>query len=107
MKTLATYVGAIHNRPGTLSYTCETVAKSCREEQGFEVCEEITMYRFSDGVIIRRTVEQDKFPSDAACAECWIIYEVVSYGDSGIGIDPPRKVFENACRESFWLTYHM
>lgn len=106
MDRLATYVGAIHRQTGALSIASETVEKSCWPDQGFEVCQEVATYRFDNGVVVRRTLEQDTFPSAAACAECWITYEVIETGAAGITVTPARKVFENACRESFWLAYH-
>lgn len=106
MDRLATYVGAIHRQAVSPSIASETVEKSCWLDQGFEVCKEVATYRFDNGVVVRRTLEQDSFPSAAACAECWITYEVIATGEAGITVTPARKVFENACRESFWLAYH-
>ena len=45
------------------------------------------------------------FPAALACAECWITYEVLASAPEN-PIHPARQVFENACRESFWLAYH-
>lgn len=73
-------------------------------DQGFEVSKEETIYRFDNGVAIRRCVEQDQFPTELACAECWICYEVVE--PVPVAVSPARKTFENACREAFWLKYH-
>ncbi len=103
---LSTYVAAIHQHPSPFSISNKTVDKSCWQDQDFEVCKEVTTYYFDNRAVIRRTVEQDNFPSEAICAECWITYEVISTGDTGIDINPKRKVFENTCRESFWLAYH-
>lgn len=106
MDKLATYVNAILHRPASLAVYSETIEKTSWKDQGFEVRKDVTVHRFSNGVIIQRTVEQDDFPSGLACAECWITYEVISNGDSGLAISPPRQVFENTCREAFWLAYH-
>lgn len=106
MEKLSTYVSAICHRTGPLAVSGETVEKSCWQDQGFEVCREVTTYRFDNGVVIQRTIERDHFPSGMACAECWITYDVISNGNSGVEINPSRKGFENACRESFWLAYH-
>jgi hypothetical protein len=106
MKKLATYVAAIHRQASPLTISHEEVERTSWPDQGFEVTKEVTDYHFDNGAVIRRTVEQDNFPSDAACAECWISYEVRSAGNVVADISPARKVFENACRESFWLAYH-
>ncbi|RZI42681.1 hypothetical protein EGT07_11830 [Herbaspirillum sp. HC18] len=106
MENLSTYVAAMHRRASPLAISDTTTEKSSWEDQGFEVSKEVTDYRFENGVVIRRTVEQDNFPSEAACAEMWIIYEVLSKGIVEGDISPARKVFENACREAFWLSYH-
>lgn len=106
MKSLSTYVAVIHRRTGPLAISGETVEESRWRDQGFEVRKEVATYRFDNGAVIRRTVEQDDFPSEAACAECWITYEVLSNGAAGVAIEPTRKVFENACREAFWLAYY-
>lgn len=102
MRNLSTYVAAIHGRTTALAVSGVSEAKSRYQDQGFEVSVIVTTFRFGNGVIIRRTVEQDEFPGEATCTECWITYEVVS----GDAIEPRRQVFENACRESFWLKYH-
>lgn len=107
MDTLYTYVAAIHGRPGTPLASAHAVEKSSWHDQGFEVTREVTDYRFENAVLIRRTIEQDHFPGALACAECWITYEVIAAENRIGGIQPMRKVFENACRESFWLAYHM
>jgi hypothetical protein len=103
---LCAYVAAIHCRQSPVAISGRTVEKSSWDDQGFVVSKEVIDYQFENGVVIRRTVEQDNFPGEMACAECWITYEVRSTGPSPNGISPARKVFENACRESFWLAYH-
>ncbi len=106
MDKLSTYVAVIHGQARPLAISDMTSEKSSWQDQGVEVSKEVSDYRFDNGVVIRRTVEQDSFPSDAACAEVWITYEVISNGHVGADISPTRKVFDNACRESFWLAYH-
>lgn len=106
MENLSTYVAAIHRRASPLAISDMTTETSSWHDQGFEVSKEVTDYRFDNGVVIRRTVEQDNFPSEAVCAEIWITYEVIAKGNVAADISPPRQVFENACRESFWLSYH-
>jgi hypothetical protein len=106
MDQLAPYVAAILQQSSPLAIVDQTVEKTSWQDQGFVVLKEVTDYRFANGAVIRRTVEQDDFPSEQACAECWITYEVVATGDAVVAIDPARMVFQNACRESFWLAYH-
>lgn len=106
MESLSTYVAAIHRQAGPVGIATTSVAKSSWRDQGFEVTKEVTDYHFDNGAVIRRTVEQDNFSGEAACTECWITYEVLSPGHAVTAIRPARQVFENACRESFWLTYH-
>lgn len=108
LEKLSTYVAAILRHPGPLAVASETVVeKTSWMDQGFEVCREVIRYHFDHGAIIERTVERDAFPSEAACAECWITYEVITSGNAGTPIEPARKTFDNACRESFWLAYHL
>jgi hypothetical protein len=106
MERLSTYVAAIHRQASPITISDETVEKSSWQDQGFDVSKEVTEYRFDNGVVIRRTVEEDNVPSEAACSEVWITYEVISTGHLVADISPSRQVFENACRESFWLKYH-
>lgn len=106
MEKLATFIHAIHYPDKGLQFSCETVENTSWQDQGFHVSREVNLYRFGNGVVIKRTIEEDDFPSEAACAERWTIYEVVSTGRHGRVIDPMRQSFENACREAFWLKYH-
>lgn len=107
METLSPYVAAILRHPSPLTVANETVVEKISwMDQGFEVVRDVTRYYFDDGVVIDRMVEQDNCPSQLACAECWITYEVLSHGNAGIGIEPAMKTFDNACREAFWLAYH-
>lgn len=105
-ESLAIYVGAVLGRTGPRVIVGRSAEKACWQDQGFDVREDVETYHFDNGVILRRTVEQDDFPAELACAECWITYEVLSHGTTGIEVSPARKVFDNACREGFWLAYH-
>lgn len=103
---LCRYVAVILQRaaaPRIVDRVCE---RSSYRDQGYEVCREICRYCFEDGTLICRTEEHDEFPDAAVCAECWITYEVLATGNGG-PVEPLRKTFENACRESFWLSYHL
>jgi hypothetical protein len=102
---LATYVCAIHHHPSSVSVQHAESTQESWMDQGFQVNTTISLYHFDNGAIIRREIEQDTFPSEQACAECWITYEVLAPGNQG-PIVPICKRFGNACRESFWLNYH-
>ena len=106
MEQLVSYVSAIHGLGSPVRIRRRERTAERWEDQGFEVRKEITTYLFDNGVVIRRTVEQDDFPSDLACAECWICYEVLSPGSLESPPRPARQTFSNACREAFWLKYH-
>lgn len=106
MNRLVTYVSAIHDLSSPAQIVRRTADTDRWLDQGFEVVMDVTTYWFDNGVVVRRTTEKDSFPSDLACAECLIAYEVVSHGDIEGRISPPRKDFENACRKAFWLAYH-
>ena len=105
MDKLATYVSAIHGEPSAVAIVDHKVTQDSWLDQGFKVDRVETVYSFDNGVVIRHVVEQDQFPSDLACAECWISYEVIRQG-SGNLVSPSKKSFDNACRETFWLKYH-
>ncbi|CQR42304.1 conserved hypothetical protein [Thiomonas sp. CB3] len=107
MNQLAFYVAAILGQAAPVRIAHSSVETSCWEDQGFQVCREVTTYHFANGVVIRRTVERDNFPQHAGgCGETWVSDEVLATGQLG-GVEPSRKVFENACREAFWAAYHV
>lgn len=106
MENLYTYAAAILRRQGLAKIISQTTEESTWQDQGFEVRKQSTTYGFDNGVVIRRTVEQDDLPSEAVCAECWITYEVLSNQSSSVCVSPKSKAFDNLCRESFWLKYH-
>ncbi|WP_434629794.1 hypothetical protein [Chromobacterium sp. CV08] len=102
---LAGYARAIMGGAGADRVVAREESRSSWREQDCEVTLRECVYRFDNGVTIRRSVEVDDYPSELACAECWISYEVLALGASP-GIAPPRKSFDNGCREAFWLRYH-
>ncbi|WP_417069807.1 hypothetical protein [Niveibacterium terrae] len=104
--SLASYVKLIHDFPDAQGVALESEQRTSWPDQGFEVIREARIFRFEDGARIAQIVEQDDFPSGLACAECWISYEVLSAPDSGVAVDPPKKTFDNHCRESYWLAWH-
>lgn len=103
---LAAYVSAIHQQSSPAVILGQDSISETWQDQGCTVSKSTTTYRFANGVVIRRTLEQDDFPSEQACAECWITYEVLAAGDLAERPTPVRQVFANACRETFWLAYH-
>ncbi|SDH99293.1 hypothetical protein [Paraburkholderia phenazinium] len=105
MDKLVTYVSAIHGHVSPVAILKQTVQRDSWSDQGFDVQKEETRYTFDNGVVIRRVVEQDQFPTELVCAECWISYEVIEQ-PSGSRVSPAKKNFDNACREAFWLKYY-
>nr|WP_294864507.1 hypothetical protein [uncultured Pseudogulbenkiania sp.] len=106
MDKLATYVGAIFGLPSPVSIIEFSTTQDMWLDQGIEVRLEQTIYRFDNGVVIRHEIEQDEFPSELACAECLISYEIIEQVP-GKEITPASKRFDNTCQESFWLKYHL
>lgn len=106
MHKLVSYVSAIKDLSSPVAVVRRTLEEERWIDQGFEVQRALGTYWFDNGVVVRRIVEQDSFPTELACAECWISYEVLSHGDLAEQIVPLRQSFTNACRESFWLSYH-
>lgn len=106
MNDLLTYIGAIFNLPSQAVIERRDIAQSSWQEDGFEVRQEVATYYFSNGVVVRRTSEEDSFPSQTACAECWINYEVPSNGQAPVEVLPAVRRFDSACREAFWLKFH-
>ena len=106
MNDLLTYIGAIFKLPSQAVIERRDIAQSSWQEDGFEVRQEVATYYFSNVVVVRRTSEEDSFPSQAACAECWITYEVPSNGQAPVEVQPAIRRFDSPCREAFWLKFH-
>lgn len=104
MQHLSNYVAAIQGRASPVAVVKQASTEESWPDQGFTVTRRSTTFWFDNGVVLQRVVEQDDFPSDLACAECWIDYQVVSAAD--LDVQPVQKSFDNTCRESFWLAYH-
>lgn len=104
MQHLSNYVAAVLGKPAMVTIVRQESAEERWPDQGFMVTRRSTTFWFNNGVVLRRVIEQDDFPSDLACAECWIDYQLVSAAD--LDVQPARKSFDNTCRESFWLAYH-
>lgn len=102
MNQLFTYIEAISNSEGAVNVLSNSTTDLSYIDQGVRVNNIENMITFSDGVVIKHSVEFDEVkPSDEVCAECWITYEVI---ESIIGeITPMKKMFTNKCQESFWL----
>lgn len=101
---LANYVSAILGGSSPRSAHLESAHQETWLDQGYTVTAEEKIYAFDDGAMIKRLVEQDNFPSDAVCAECWICYEVVRQPLDKV-INPCHISFNNECREAYWLKY--
>lgn len=101
MNSLASYIRCIHNQPSHLVIRHQSSQQECYLDDGIEISERQSFYYFENGVVIRYDVEQDSAPSDQACQECWISYEVIEQGEQRVR--PASKTFYNACQQSFWL----
>ncbi|WP_052942344.1 hypothetical protein [Chromobacterium violaceum] len=102
---LAGYARAIMGGAGAERIVGREERRDSWREADCEVSLQERVYRFDNGVAIRRSIEVDDYPSELACAESWITYEVLELGSSP-GIEPMSKSFDNGCREVFWLRYH-
>ncbi|MCU7647078.1 hypothetical protein [Pseudomonas piscis] len=101
---LVNYVNAIQGAASARTAQLESSSQDSWSEQDCTVTAEQQTFAFDDGALIKRLVEQDDYPSDLACAECWITYEVVRQpGDKTIS--PAHVSFNNACREAYWQRY--
>ncbi|CAI8904006.1 HIPIP domain-containing protein [Pseudomonas donghuensis] len=101
---LANYVSAILGLSSPRIAHLEHSNQETWLDQGFTVSAEEHIYAFDDGALIKRLAEQDNFPSDAACAECWISYEIVRQPLDKT-VSPCHISFNSACREAYWLRY--
>jgi hypothetical protein len=106
MHALYLYVNAIHGHATPVAIVRRESTVETWQDQDCKVTKTTTIYWFENGAIIRQSIEQDDFPSETACAESWIDYSVIAHGRDDNVISPAHKVFDNACRESFWLKYH-
>ena len=106
INNLAIYASTILQKANRIAILRQETTKESWLDQGFEVHNEKTTYWFEDGTVIRRTVEQDTFPDDLACAESGITYEVIQNGQPQVAVEPMRKTFDNRCREVFWTRFH-
>lgn len=104
LEHLANYVSAILGVSSSRIAYLENSNQETWFDQGFTVTAEEKTYAFDDGALIKRLAEQDNFPSDAVCAECWIGYEVVRQPLDKT-VSPSHISFNNACREAYWLRY--
>jgi len=107
MDHLAIYVAAVFGKDSRVVVVREQAEEVSWAEADCTVNRWTRTYWFDNGVVLQRVLEQDDFPSGLACAESIIDYEILSCGIVTDGIQPMRKSFDNMCRESFWLTYHM
>ncbi|NIF19651.1 hypothetical protein [Pantoea sp. Cy-639] len=101
---LAHYVSAILGHASLRTARVEAANEQTWFDQGCRVTAEEKIYAFDDGALVKRLAEQDDFPDDAVCAECWISYEVLRQPHGKV-VTPCRVSFNNACREAYWLRY--
>lgn len=101
---LVNYVNAILGFSSPRTAHLESSNQETWFDQGYAVTAEEKTYAFDDGALIKRTAEQDDYPSDAACAECWIFYEVVRQ-PLDKAVSPCHVSFNSACREAYWQRY--
>lgn len=71
MDKLIAYVAAIHGLAGPVSIVSHTTSHDRWTDDDVEVTRDETEYRFDNGAVVRRSVEQDRAPSDLLCAECY------------------------------------
>ncbi len=105
MPHLVHYVNAIHGASTDIAVTQSSSTTEHWLDQDYQVSRTDTTYQFSDGAHIHCQIDQDDFPAELACAECWICYTVIQHPE-GSPIQPSRIQFDNSCRESWWRTYH-
>ena len=105
MSHLVEYINAMHGAPSAATIIDTQSDLQSWLDQGYEVTRQEITCTFENSVVIRRLLEQDQFPADLACAECWISYEVLQQPSSTTPITPTRISFDNACREQFWRRY--
>jgi hypothetical protein len=106
MHRLASYISAMTQPHSALRMVCQCSEQETWVDQGFAVKRKRTVFDFDNGVVICLEVEQDQFPADLACAECWIRYQVLALGTQP-EVLPRDKSFSNACRTSFWLKFQL
>lgn len=104
MDHLVNYVNAILGFSSPRTAYLENSNQDTWLDQGYTVTAEEKTYAFDDGAIIKRLAEQDEYPSDAACAECWIHYEVIRQPFDKT-VSPCHISFNNECREAYWQRY--
>ncbi|MDW6002250.1 hypothetical protein [Vibrio mangrovi] len=103
MNQLFTYISAIRQESGAL-IAGQQLYQDVTEEDGVLVENSELIVTFHNGVIMKQSIESEhqEEPTDLACAECWISYEIISEPE-GLRITPKRKTFINTCQEAFWL----
>lgn len=103
--TLDVYISAILGLPSPVAIISHGMERKQWLDVGGAVREERAIYHFDNGVVISRWSEEDQAPSDLACTECLILYDVLDLGRAP-SITPSRKRFDNRCQESFWVKRH-
>lgn len=105
---LHAYVAVILGEAQAPALSCCQTVEEAWVDGGLTVRRAVTLCTFANGVVIRRTVEEDGggLEQDGVCRECWIAYEVLVGGPEA-AVQPLRMGFGSRCRERFWLRYMM
>lgn len=100
-KPLFIYIDAAEQGGDSVS-GCDTERGAYRDGE-LQVQWQRSRYTFADGVELTCTREWDELLQPAAaCAECWISYEV-SASREGERVSPQCKQFISECQLQFWL----
>ncbi|MFV0576605.1 MAG: hypothetical protein ACK5NC_14485 [Vibrio sp.] len=103
MENLFTYIQAIKEDTSKVSILDRVESTASFEQDGIITDTYELTVRFDNGVLLRKTTEQDQLDdSDSICAECWISYELIESPEN-LNIRPRKKTFINTCQEAFWL----
>lgn len=104
MNNLFTYILAMNEGSGCLTFAEETNRAQTLEEDGIVTESSELTAKFINGVTIRKLTELESSAhfSEAVCEECWISYEVIEQPNT-INIKPKKESFTNKCQEAFWL----
>ena len=106
MSHLAEYVACIYSLntidPISIIHVETNVEKNLDQEQ--EQIIQTKIYTFSDGTLLKQTLENDnQFSTVEACLESWIEYQIIQ--QSNPSIQPQKIYFDNTCREMHWIKY--
>ncbi|CAM3156446.1 hypothetical protein [Moritella viscosa] len=102
MNQLFTYIEAINGVDEKVRIVNKVITNNAYNDQGVTVTNFEALLSFSNGVILKHSIESDELPpSSEVCPEYWISYEVID--SSTESVSPMKKTFLSKCQESFWL----